>query len=48
MLFYNQTKKYHKDQNNLLADCMEFVENSLSVIGTDRKIMLKTLINTID
>ena len=44
MLFYDQTKKVSKEQENVLADIMEFIENSLITLHTDRKLLLKTLL----
>ena len=44
MFFYNQTGKFKADQENVLASCMEFIEDALKKIGTDKKLMLKTLL----
>lgn len=44
MLFFNQSKRIRADQENTLAECIEFVESALSRIGTDKRLLLKTLI----
>lgn len=44
MLIYKQSKRIRADQENALAECIEFIENALKRIGTDKTLLLKTLL----
>ena len=44
MIFYNRKKKIKVGTGDEIASCMEFIEHSLNDLGTNKNLLLKTLL----